>query len=154
MTASADSSDVVRRGDNRSPPSTARDEVVRTEKPWGHEDLGHVGRYAAKLLFVRRGERLSLQYHEQKDETLFVHRGRPEITIDATTRVYEEGEIVRVPAGTVHRIAAPFGDVEIFEASTPELDDIVRLEDDYGRIERRPAQLPTGDIARRRASAA
>ncbi len=147
-------SEPLRRGERSSPPPAASEAVVRTEKPWGHEELGHVGRYAAKLLFIRQGERLSLQYHEQKDETLFVHRGRPEITIDATTRVYEEGEIVRVPAGTVHRIAAPFGDVEIFEASTPELDDIVRLEDDYGRIERRPAQLPTGDVARSRASAA
>lgn len=132
---------------------TASD-LVRTDKPWGYEQLGYLGRYAAKLLFVREGQRLSLQFHEQKDETLFVHRGRPEITIDATTRVYEEGEMVRVPAGTVHRIAAPFGDVEIFEASTPELDDIVRLEDDYGRIERRAAELPTGDAARSRPAAA
>lgn len=116
------------------------------KKPWGREELSYLGRYAAKMLFVTEGQRLSLQLHELKDETFLVHRGTPEITIGATTRVYAEGEIVRVPAGTVHRIAAPFGDVEIFEASTPELDDIVRLEDDYGRAD--PATKGVaGDVA-------
>ena len=108
----------------------------RTQKPWGHEELLVRGPYVLKRLFVRGGQRLSLQYHERKVETLLVASGEAEILLDGVLRRYRPGDIVHVPAGAVHRIGAADGDVELLEASTPELEDVVRLEDDYGRSDR------------------
>lgn len=109
---------------------------LRTEKPWGHEDLLVRGPYVLKRLYVRGGRRLSLQYHERKVETLVVVSGEAEILLDGVLGRYGPGDIVHVPAGAVHRIGAAEGDVELLEASTPELEDVVRLEDDYGRSDR------------------
>jgi len=111
----------------------------RTDKPWGYELLwSHTDHYAAKIIHINAGSRLSLQYHEHKNEsvlvvagTLLLHLGR-----GSETRVValEPGESYDIPAGDIHRFAAPKeGDVEIIEVSTPELDDVVRLEDDYDR---------------------
>jgi mannose-6-phosphate isomerase len=104
-----------------------------TDKPWGHEELLIRGSYVLKRLYVRGGQRLSLQYHEHKVETLVVTSGQAEILLDGVVCRYGPGEIVHVPAGVTHRIGAGAGDVELLEASTPELDDVVRVEDDYGR---------------------
>ena len=108
----------------------------RTEKPWGHEELLVRGSYVLKRLFVRGGQRLSLQYHERKVETLVVASGEVEILLDGVLGRYSPGDVVHVPAGAVHRIGAAEGGVELLEASTPELEDVVRLEDDYGRSDR------------------
>jgi len=110
----------------------------RVEKPWGHELIwAHTDRYVGKLLFIRAGQRLSLQYHERKDESVYVVSGRMALHLaDASgeLRVHElgPGEHRRIPTGRTHRFEA-LEDVEVMEVSTPELDDVVRLEDDFGR---------------------
>ena len=110
-------------------------DAKRVEKPWGYELIwAHSERYCGKLLFIRQGEQLSLQFHEQKDETVYVHEGRIEIELgkDAEPEIVEAGAAFRIRPGTVHRWRA-LEDSLVLEASTPELDDVVRLEDRYGR---------------------
>jgi len=90
------------------------------------------------VLFVRAGESLSLQYHEVKDETLYLHSGRADVTVGPSSGALEvveaaPGAAFRVTPGTVHRITA-IDDSTFLEVSTPELDDVVRLEDRYGRV--------------------
>ena len=109
----------------------------RIPKPWGEEILFvHTDRYAGKVLRIRRGESLSLQYHERKDEALYVHEGRVRATIGSggadAVRELTPGESIHLPPGTRHRLEA-LEDAVLFEVSTPELDDVVRLEDRYGR---------------------
>ena len=111
---------------------------LRVEKPWGFEVIwAHTGRYVGKILHVNAGEALSLQYHRQKDETLYVLAGSMRLWLGPSADELEdmmmgEGDSVRVTPGTVHRMEA-VSDVDILEASTPELDDVVRIEDRYGR---------------------
>ena len=115
-------------------------EVKVVPKPWGEERwLVQNDHYAAKVLIVKRGHRLSLQFHEHKHETQYVHRGRVRYTLGNSERpakyreaVAEAGTVIVLPPGAVHRMEA-LEDSEIFEVSTPELDDVVRLDDDYGR---------------------
>jgi len=112
----------------------------KTEKPWGYELLfAHTSKYVGKVLFIRKGHRLSLQYHEIKDETMYVHQGKVRIDVEGSDGkliqfVGEPGYCVRMPPGTKHRLEA-IEDTTLFEVSTPELEDVVRVEDDYGRIE-------------------
>ena len=117
-------------------------DVRRVEKPWGHEIVfAHTERYSGKVIFVRAGEQLSLQYHERKDETVYVHSGRIEIEIGEAGQESRAVEVVgpgasfRLAPGTVHRWRA-LEDSLVLEVSTPELDDVVRLEDRYGRAGR------------------
>jgi len=111
----------------------------RVEKPWGHERIWAVtDRYVGKILFIAAGRRLSLQKHRVKDESILVLHGRLRLHLegdDGVVRVtdLEPGAHRRVPTGRIHRYEATDGDVELVEVSTPELDDVVRLEDDYGR---------------------
>jgi mannose-6-phosphate isomerase len=112
-------------------------EVVRVEKPWGYElHWAHTDRYVGKVIHVNRGHALSLQYHNRKDETIYLWSGRLrfEIEIDGqlVSRDMQPGESVHITPKTVHRMTA-IEDSDILEASTPELDDVVRLEDRYGR---------------------
>jgi mannose-6-phosphate isomerase-like protein (cupin superfamily) len=112
--------------------------VTRISKPWGEEILfAHTDRYAGKILRVRKGESLSLQYHVRKEESLYLHEGLLLLTVDEGGRLVEKrlrpGDTIHQPPGTRHRIAA-IEDVVLFEVSTPELDDVVRLEDRYGRV--------------------
>ena len=114
-------------------------EPVRIEKPWGHELLwAHADDYVGKVLFVRRGASLSLQFHREKDESWYVQSGRAELELGGVgeavlvTEVVGPGACFRFRPGTVHRVKA-LEDTTILEVSTPELDDIVRLEDAYGR---------------------
>ncbi len=112
-------------------------DVVRVEKPWGYElHWAKTDRYVGKLIHVNAGHALSLQYHNRKDETIFLWAGRLlfEITEDGalTQREMQPGERVHIAPGTVHRMTA-LEDSDVFEVSTPELDDVVRLEDWYGR---------------------
>ena len=107
-------------------------------KPWGHELwFAHTKRYAGKLLHVNAGHRLSLQYHERKDETSYLLRGRLLLCQgeDADCLVEQEvapGAVWRNEPGVVHTIEA-LEDAVVLEVSTPELDDVVRLVDRYGR---------------------
>jgi mannose-6-phosphate isomerase-like protein (cupin superfamily) len=109
----------------------------RVEKPWGHELIwAQTERYVAKILFIKEGHRLSRQYHEVKDETLFVESGEMALEIGPAEAVetlsMKPGDVYHVRPGTIHRMIAT-KDVRVFEVSTPELDDVVRLEDVYGR---------------------
>jgi mannose-6-phosphate isomerase len=111
----------------------------KVDKPWGHELIwAETDLYVGKILFVRAGCSLSLQFHNRKDETWYVQSGRAEVELGAagdslTTReIVEAGAGFRLMPGTVHRIRA-LEDTTVLEASTPHLDDIVRLEDLYGR---------------------
>jgi mannose-6-phosphate isomerase len=108
------------------------------EKPWGHEVWwAETDAYAGKMLHVKKGHRLSLQLHEQKDESSYVVSGRLLLTRGASVEDLSEEEIGpgfawRVEPGTVHTIEA-LEDSVVAEVSTPHLDDVVRLEDRYGR---------------------
>lgn len=110
----------------------------RVEKPWGHELIwAETNAYVGKVLHVKEGHALSLQYHMRKDETIHLLRGRMRFQVgNAVDQLrdidLEEGESFRIVPGTVHRMIA-LTDVDILEASTPHLDDVVRLEDRYGR---------------------
>jgi mannose-6-phosphate isomerase-like protein (cupin superfamily) len=111
----------------------------RIPKPWGHEIVwARTERYVGKILHVRAGEALSLQYHRKKEETLRVLTGRLRLEVaagpDAPVQTVElgPGDGWHVPPGTRHRMTA-LEDVDVLEVSTPELDDVVRLEDRYGR---------------------
>jgi mannose-6-phosphate isomerase len=114
--------------------------VERVEKPWGHELIYAVtDRYMGKVLFIRKGEQLSLQFHRRKDEVIFVHSGRIELEVGEPGRtpdveVVGPGRAFRFAPGVVHRWRA-LEDSEVLEVSTPELDDVVRLEDRYGRAD-------------------
>lgn len=116
-----------------------RETVRRVEKPWGHELLiAHTDSYVGKILVIQAGEALSLQLHREKDETFHVVRGEIELHVDEgnglAAQPLRAGESYRVQAGTRHRmIAGPEG-CELFEVSTPHLEDVVRLEDRYGRV--------------------
>jgi mannose-6-phosphate isomerase len=119
-------------------------EARRVEKPWGHEVIWALtDKYCGKLLFVRAGEALSLQFHSVKDESWLVHEGRVELELARAGEAVTAREIVgpgaafRLEPGTVHRLMA-IEDTTVFEVSTPDLDDIVRLEDRYGRADSPP----------------
>jgi mannose-6-phosphate isomerase len=108
------------------------------DKPWGHELwFAHTDRYAGKLLHVDAGHRLSLQYHELKDETSYLLSGRMllvqgETEAEIDTREIGPGTVWRNEPGLIHTIEA-LEDSVVLEVSTPELDDVVRLVDRYGR---------------------
>jgi mannose-6-phosphate isomerase len=109
-------------------------------KPWGHELWwARTDRYVGKLLHVKKGESLSLQYHNVKDETILIQAGRllfetrPAGETGGLRRVeMQPGDVFHITPGTVHRMTG-IEDCDIVEVSTPELDDVVRLEDRYGR---------------------
>ncbi|MDE2490576.1 MAG: cupin domain-containing protein [Elusimicrobia bacterium] len=107
----------------------------RVDKPWGHELIFALapGKYAGKLLVIEKGKRLSLQYHRRKHESLYVLKGRLTLRYGRATRSLGPGSAVAVPPRTVHRFEARRGRVTLVEVSTTELDDVVRLSDDYGR---------------------
>ena len=115
-----------------------KSEARKVVKPWGHELIwADTDAYVGKVLHVNAGEALSLQYHERKDETIHLLSGRMRFFAgpregDLVEVALEAGESFRVVPGTVHRMEA-VTDCEILEASTPHLDDVVRLEDRYGR---------------------
>jgi mannose-6-phosphate isomerase-like protein (cupin superfamily) len=117
--------------------------VRRVEKPWGYELIyAATEQYCGKLLFVREGEALSLQFHQRKDETIYVYEGSVEVEIgwpggERAVAAVGSGHAFRITPGTLHRIRA-LADTLLLEASTPELDDVVRLEDLYGRADEAP----------------
>ncbi len=115
--------------------------VVRVPKPWGHETIwARTDRYVGKILHINAGHELSVQYHTKKDETIHllsgeivyrVQKGRPDD--DGLEDVHLKiGQSFRITPGTVHQMLA-VTDCDVLEVSTPELDDVVRLRDRYGR---------------------
>ncbi len=110
----------------------------RVDKPWGYELIwAHTERYVGKILHVDAGHALSLQYHEKKDETLYLLKGSFALEVEEdgemVTREITEGESYHIGPGTKHRMVSGPNGCDILEVSTPELDDVVRLEDRYGR---------------------
>jgi mannose-6-phosphate isomerase len=112
--------------------------MKKVEKPWGYEIwFADTPRYAGKLLFIKEGERLSLQFHREKDETVYLQSGRLLLDLGPDEKNLHQvemfpGDAQRIEPGEVHRMAA-IEDCVVFEVSTPHLDDVVRLKDDYGR---------------------
>lgn len=119
------------------PPKSGPAEVTRVPKPWGHEIIwARTDRYVGKILHILAGHALSVQYHERKDETVYLLAGElkywvktGETMTDMRLRV---GDAFRITPHTVHYMEA-VTDCDVLEASTPELDDVVRLTDRYGR---------------------
>lgn len=114
-------------------------DVRKVEKPWGHELIWAVtGLYVGKVLFVKAGHALSLQFHREKEESWLVQSGRAKLELGEVGQTLLNEEIITAGAafhyvpGTVHRVTA-IEDTTILEVSTPHLDDVVRLEDAYGR---------------------
>jgi len=114
-------------------------EPEKVVKPWGHELIWAVAdHYVGKILVVKAGESLSLQFHKLKDEAWYVLEGRAQLEIGAlgervlNREVIGPGAAFHLPPGTVHRLTA-VEDTTILEVSTPQLDDVIRLEDRYGR---------------------
>jgi mannose-1-phosphate guanylyltransferase len=111
-------------------------EVRVVPKPWGREDWLVVGdRIAMKRLVVHAGKRFSLQYHERKEEAWLFVRGRARVTLGDRVVEVGPGTVIHVRPGTRHRVEA-LEEAEFIEVSTPELEDVVRLDDDFGRPER------------------
>tara|TARA_B100001250_G_scaffold30292_2_gene24907 strand:+ start:13345 stop:13698 length:354 start_codon:yes stop_codon:yes gene_type:complete len=117
---------------------------MKVNKPWGYEIRWAVNdKYLGKILHINDGHRLSKQYHKEKDETIYVMKGtlllelgpHHEYTDTETgiTQTLREGDSQRIRPGLIHRYCANKGDVELLEVSTPEIDDVVRLQDDYDR---------------------
>jgi mannose-6-phosphate isomerase len=114
-------------------------EPRHVDKPWGYELIwAQADTYVGKVLFVKAGESLSLQFHKEKDESWLVYSGRAKLELGSVgepmlkQEVIAEGAAFRFRPGTVHRVTA-LEDTTILEVSTPHLDDVVRLDDRYGR---------------------
>jgi mannose-6-phosphate isomerase-like protein (cupin superfamily) len=117
---------------------SGRSKVVIVNKPWGHEVIwAHTDRYVGKILHINAGHALSCQYHERKDETISLLSGTLVFRVgqgDSEQEIkLEPGEAYRITPGTVHQMEA-ITDCDVLEASTPDLDDVVRLSDRYGRV--------------------
>jgi mannose-6-phosphate isomerase-like protein (cupin superfamily) len=112
----------------------------KIEKPWGHElIIAQTEKYAGKLLFVKKGYRLSLHYHDEKDETFYCLEGQAIVETEGASGEMAKTDITndqcyRVAPKSKHRLQAT-EDTTLFEVSTPELDDVVRLDDDFGRAQ-------------------
>jgi quercetin dioxygenase-like cupin family protein len=121
--------------------------MMKVEKPWGYEIRWAINeKYLGKILYIKEGQRLSKQYHNVKDETIYVLEGALNLELGPDISTYRdnpepqkivlsEGESKRIHPGTVHRFCAEMSDVVLVEVSTPEITDVVRLSDDYGRTE-------------------
>jgi mannose-6-phosphate isomerase len=115
------------------PVALSRTEDSRVDKPWGYELRWAItDRYLGKILHINRGEALSLQYHEMKDECILLTSGVLDLELDGEVHRLRPGESAHITPGTRHRMTA-VEDCEVFEVSTPEVHDVVRLEDRYGR---------------------
>jgi quercetin dioxygenase-like cupin family protein len=111
--------------------------MQRVDKPWGYEIIwAKTDKYVGKILKIYPNCKLSLQYHERKTETIYVSKGVLELHLEDKVVHLQEGESYHIPVNTVHRFACSNDSwgVELIEVSTPELDDVIRLQDDYGRV--------------------
>jgi mannose-6-phosphate isomerase len=125
-------------GSTRPLPEIRRVDETRVDKPWGYELRWAItDRYLGKVLHLNKGEALSLQYHRLKDECQYVIKGAIDMELGGpdgalSTHRMQVGDTIHLTPGTRHRMTA-IEDTDIFEVSTPEIDDVVRLEDRYGR---------------------
>jgi mannose-6-phosphate isomerase len=114
--------------------------VERIDKPWGYELVwARTAAYAAKILHINKGHQLSLQYHEEKEESIYLASGRMILLLEDERGELQKiqvgaGEPHHIPTGRRHRMIA-LEDCEVFEVSTPQLEDVVRIEDRYGRAD-------------------
>jgi quercetin dioxygenase-like cupin family protein len=105
------------------------------KKPWGKEIIWvHNNKYAGKLLFINKGHRLSFQKHKYKLETVYSLKGKWQCEINGKRSIQYPESVITILPGDFHRFAAPYGPVVLIEVSTPQLGDIFRYEDDYGRL--------------------
>jgi mannose-6-phosphate isomerase-like protein (cupin superfamily) len=118
---------------------SGRVDVRHVPKPWGHETIwAHTDRYVGKILHINAGQALSVQYHERKDETVYLLAGEMKywVQLPGDSELRDQrltaGQSFRITPGTIHYMEA-VTDCDVLEASTPELDDVVRLKDRYGR---------------------
>jgi mannose-6-phosphate isomerase len=121
--------------DTKTP--SGRVEIKTVPKPWGHETIwAHTDRYVGKVLHIKAGHALSVQYHDRKDETVHLLNGelvyRVQVGDALEDMRLKAGESFRITPGTIHQMEA-VTDCDVLEVSTPELDDVVRLSDRYGR---------------------
>ena len=117
--------------------------VKVVQKPWGHEIwYAHAPAYAGKILFLKKGHRLSLQYHVKKSETVYVLKGNLALELAGRKHKVGAGRSFDIFPKMVHRFAAPYGPVTLLEVSSPELWDVVRLSDDYGRLQANGSRPP------------
>ncbi len=113
--------------------------VKKVEKPWGYELIfAHTDKYVGKILHINKGHKLSLQFHRLKEETIYLYSGKMNLIFEESNDklveiVLNAGESHHISPKKKHRMIA-IEDCDVFEVSTPELDDVVRLEDSYGRI--------------------
>jgi len=106
----------------------------KIDKPWGYEELIELNdKYCLKKLFMKKGNRCSLQFHEKKLETIYVLNGSLTIELNKEIILLKPTDSITISVGQVHRMSAVDTDVLYLESSTPELDDVVRVEDDFGR---------------------
>jgi mannose-6-phosphate isomerase len=106
----------------------------KVKKPWGWELwFAHTRHYVGKIIFIKKGHRLSLQRHRFKHETIYTQKGSWLLILGNQKRRMSAGDFQVISPGRVHRFCAPYGDVHLLEVSTPQVNDVIRLEDDYGR---------------------
>ena len=104
------------------------------KKPWGRELwYAQAPKYVGKILVINKGGRLSLQYHKVKHETVYTLKGRWLLELNGRKSIQKPGMAAMIPPKAVHRFYAPYGRATLLEVSTPEVEDVVRLSDDYGR---------------------
>jgi mannose-6-phosphate isomerase len=118
-------------------PGAGRVKIVKVPKPWGHETIwARSDRYVGKILHINAGQELSVQYHNKKDETAYLLSGEIVYRVQSGDLLQDVqlkvGESFRITPGTIHQMVA-LTDCDVLEVSTPELDDVVRLSDRYGR---------------------
>jgi mannose-6-phosphate isomerase len=119
--------------------SSTNQSIQRVEKPWGHELIwAKTKDYVGKILHIKKGHKLSLQYHRQKEETIIVQSGIMNLVFEndrgeMTEVLLYPGQAHHIPVGRKHRMIG-VEDCDVYEVSTPQLDDVVRLEDGYGRV--------------------
>jgi quercetin dioxygenase-like cupin family protein len=116
---------------------SGRVDIKHVPKPWGHETIwAHTDRYVGKILHIKAGESLSVQYHNVKDETIYLLSGTMKYWVDTDGELRDvqlkQGDAFRITPKTVHYMEA-VTDCDVLEASTPELDDVIRIKDRYGR---------------------
>ncbi|MEP7345463.1 MAG: cupin domain-containing protein [Gemmatimonadaceae bacterium] len=116
---------------------SGRVDIRHVPKPWGHETIwAHTDRYVGKILHINAGHSLSVQYHNVKDETIYLLSGTMKYWVDTDGELRDvhlkQGEAFRITPGTVHYMES-VTDCDVLETSTPELDDVIRIKDKYGR---------------------
>jgi quercetin dioxygenase-like cupin family protein len=108
--------------------------LKKVMKPWGWELwFAHSAKYVGKVIFIKKKHRLSKQYHRVKHETIYTQTGRWVLEINGRKREMKPGSYAVIEPRVVHRFTSPYQDVHLLEVSTPQVTDVVRLEDDYGR---------------------